>query len=262
MQEELAVITVIGADKPGIVAGITKVLADHNVNIVDIAQTVVRGIFSMIMIVDLSTGNTDLPNLREELVARGRELGVKFGIVDLSLAPSPKMGDSVAAILEAMGLEVAGAPGSVAALYLLIDAVKKGGAMATSSIGGLSGAFIPVSEDWGMSRAAEKGAITIDRLEAMMPVCNTGVDMVAIPGDTPPEVVAGIIMDVMAVAVALDKALGVRLIPVPGAKPGDRVDFGGLLGSTVVMEVPKYSPLNFIRRGGLVPPPTRRLDKG
>ncbi len=199
-----------------------------------------------------------------ELVGRevSKELGVEFGIVDLSLAPSPKMGDSVAAILEAMGLEVAGAPGSVAALYLLVDAVKKGGAMATSSIGGLSGAFIPVSEDWGMSRAAEKGAITIDRLEVMMSVCNTGVDMIAIPGDTPAEVIAGIIMDVMAVAIALDKALGVRLIPVPGAKPGDRVDFGGLLGSTVVMAVPKFSSRKFIERGGLIPPSTRRLDKG
>ncbi len=199
-----------------------------------------------------------------ELIGRevARELGAAFGIVDLSLAPSPKVGDSVARALEAMGIEVAGAPGSIAALYLLVDAVKKGGAMATSSIGGLSGAFIPVSEDEGMSEAAAKGAITIDRLEAMMAVCNTGVDMVAIPGDTPPEIVAGIIADVMAVAVALDKALGVRVIPVPGAKPGDKVDFGGLLGSTTVIQVSPYSPAAFLRRGGLIPPPTRRLDKG
>lgn len=199
-----------------------------------------------------------------ELVGRevAKEIGASFGIVDLSLAPSPRIGDSVAKILEAMGLEIAGAPGSIAALYLLVDAVKKGGAMATSSIGGLSGAFIPVSEDYGMSRAAEVGAITIDRLEAMMAVCNTGIDMVAIPGETPPETLAALILDVMAVAVALDKALGVRIIPVPGAKAGDKVDFGGLLGSTVVIDVPKFSASNFVKRGGLIPPPIRRLDKG
>lgn len=199
-----------------------------------------------------------------ELIGKevAKELGATFGIVDLSPAPSPKVGDSVATALEALGLEVAGAPGTIAALYLLIDAVKKGGAMATSSIGGLSGAFIPVSEDWGMSRAAEAGAITIDRLEAMMTVCNTGVDMVAIPGDTPKEIIAGIILDVMAAAIALDKALGVRLIPVPGAKPGDKIELGGLLGETVVISVPNYSPRKFVERGGLIPPPTNRLNKG
>ena len=199
-----------------------------------------------------------------ELIGRevAREIGVKFGIVDLSLAPSPKVGDSVAKILEAMGLEVAGAPGSIAALYILVDAVKKGGAMATSSIGGLSGAFIPVSEDWGMTQAAMRGAITVDRLEAMMSVCNTGIDMVAIPGDTPPEMIAALILDVMAVAIALDKALGVRVIPVPGAKPGDVVDFGGLLGTTVVMSIPKYDVKQFVSRGGLIPPSIKRLDKG
>jgi uncharacterized protein (UPF0210 family) len=161
-----------------------------------------------------------------------------------------------------MGLEVAGAPGSIAALYILVDAVKKGGAMATSSIGGLSGAFIPVSEDWGMTQAAMRGAITVDRLEAMMSVCNTGIDMVAIPGDTSPEMIAALILDVMAVAIALDKALGVRVIPVPGAKPGDVVDFGGLLGTTVVMSIPKYDVKQFVSRGGLIPPSIKRLDKG
>lgn len=199
-----------------------------------------------------------------ELVGRevAKEAGVSFGIVDLSLAPSPKIGDSVARILEAMGLEYAGSPGSIAALYLLVDAVKKGGAMATSSIGGLSGAFIPVSEDWDMTKAAEVGAITIDRLEAMMMVCNTGIDMVAIPGDTPMETIAAMVLDVMAAAIALDKTLGVRVIPVPGAKAGDKVDFGGLLGSTVVMDVAKFNSKKFIERGGLIPPPIRRLDKG
>ncbi|MCS7111200.1 MAG: PFL family protein [Ignisphaera sp.] len=199
-----------------------------------------------------------------ELIGRevAKELEIPFGIVDLSLAPSPKIGDSVARILEAMGLEYAGAPGSIAALYILTDAVKKGGTMATSSIGGLSGAFIPVSEDWGMSRAAEVGAINIDRLEAMMMVCNTGIDMVAIPGDVPAETIAAIILDVMAAAIMLDKTLGVRLIPVPGARAGDRVDFGGLLGSTIVMDVPRFSCKKFIERRGLIPPSVKRLDKG
>jgi len=199
-----------------------------------------------------------------ELIGRevAREIGAQFGIVDLSVAPSPKIGDSVAKILEAMGVEVAGAPGSIAALYILVDAVKKGGAMATSSIGGLSGAFIPVSEDWEMNRAAMLGAITIDRLEAMMSVCNTGIDMVAIPGDTPPETIAALILDVMAIAIALDKALGVRIIPVPNSKPGDVVDFGGLLGSAVVMNIPRFSSKRFVERGGLVPPSIKRLDKG
>ncbi len=199
-----------------------------------------------------------------ELVGRAvsRLVDAEFGIVDLSIAPSPKEGDSVARILEAMGIEVAGAPGSIAALYILVDAVRKGGAMATSSIGGLSGAFIPVSEDEGMSKAVEAGAITIDRLEAMMSVSNTGVDMVAVPGDTQPETISAIIADVACVAIALDKALGVRIIPVPGAKPGDKVDFGGLLGSTVVVGVSKFSSKEFVSRGGLIPPPVKRLERG
>ncbi len=199
-----------------------------------------------------------------ELVGRevARELNAEFGIVDLSIAPSPKMGDSIARILEAMGLEVAGAPGSIAALYILVDAVRKGGAMATSSIGGLSGAFIPVSEDAGMSLAVEKGAINIDRLEAMMAVCNTGVDMVAVPGDTSPHTISAIIADVMAVAIALDKALGVRIIPVPGARPGDKVEFGGLLGSTTIVRIPEFSSRNFVSRGGIIPPPAKRLERG
>lgn len=198
-----------------------------------------------------------------ELVGRAvaGELGVEFGIVDLSLAPSPKVGDSVAAVLEAIGLEVAGAPGSLAALYLLVDAVKKGGAMATSSIGGLSGAFIPVSEDHGMNQALEKGALTLDRLEALMTVCNTGIDMLAIPGDTPRETIAGIILDVMAAAISLDKTLGVRLIPVPNTRPGDKVELGGLLGTATVANLPPHKPTQLIKRGGLIPPPTTRLNK-
>lgn len=199
-----------------------------------------------------------------ELVGRevARLLGVEFGIVDLSLAPSPKMGDSIAGVLEAIGVEAAGAPGSLAALYLLVDAVKKGGAMATSSIGGLSGAFIPVSEDAGMTRALEKGALSLDGLMALMTVCNTGIDMLAIPGDTPIETVAGVILDVMAAAVSLDKTLGVRLVPVPGARPGDRVELGGLLGSTIVVGLPPFKPTRLVRRGGLLPPGTVRLGRG
>ncbi|ADM28240.1 protein of unknown function DUF711 [Ignisphaera aggregans DSM 17230] len=239
----------VAVSGPGVIEAVVTRIG-HNVDLRTLHDTIKRTAFKI----------TRLGELVGRRVAK--LMGVEFGIVDLSLAPSPKIGDSVARILEAMGIEVAGAPGSIAALYILVDAVKKGGAMASSSIGGLSGAFIPVSEDWGMSRAAELGAINIDRLEAMMAVCNTGLDMVAIPGDTPPDIIAGIIADVMAIAIALDKALGVRIIPVPGAKPGEKIDFGGLLGSTTVINVSRYSPKSFIERGGLIPPSTRRLDKG
>ncbi len=199
-----------------------------------------------------------------ELIGRAvaKELNAAFGIVDLSLAPSPKVGDSVADILEAMGVEYAGAPGSTAALALLVDAVKKGGAMATSSVGGLSGAFIPVSEDAGMVEAVAVGAMSLEKLEAMTAVCSTGIDMVAIPGDTSPETIAAIIADEMAIGVMLDKAVGVRIIPVPEAEPGDKVTFGGLLGETVVVKVSQFSSGKFIRRGGVIPPFTRRLEKG
>ena len=239
----------VAVSGPGVIEATINKLGD-NVDMRTLHDTIKRAAFKI----------TRLGELIGREVAK--ELGIQFGIVDLSLAPSPKIGDSVARILEAMGLEYAGAPGSLAALYILTDAVKKGGTMATSSIGGLSGAFIPVSEDWGMSRAAEVGAITIDRLEAMMMVCNTGIDMVAIPGDVPVETIAAIILDVMAAAIALDKTLGVRIIPVPGAKAGDKVDFGGLLGSTIVMDIPRFNCRKFVERKGLIPPSIKRLDKG
>lgn len=188
-----------------------------------------------------------------------RSLDVKFGIVDLSLAPTPEKGDSIASIIEEMGVEYCGAPGSTAALMLLTDAVKKGGSMATSFVGGISGAFIPVSEDAGMVRAATKGALTLEKLEAMTSVCSAGLDMIAIPGNTSSETIAAIILDVMAIGVINNKALGVRLIPVPGKKASDTVQFGGLFGGTVVMPVSRFSSSNFVKRGGHIPSPLASL---
>ena len=187
-------------------------------------------------------------------------LGVPFGIVDLSLAPTPAPGDSVANILEGMGLERCGAHGTVAALAMLNDAVKKGGAMASSSIGGLSGAFIPVSEDRGMIDAVEAGALTINKLEAMTAVCSVGLDMIAIPGDTPAETIAGIIADEMAIGVINKKTTAVRLIPVPGGKIGEKVSFGGLLGEAPIMPVNTFSSAAFVRRGGRIPAPLQALN--
>lgn len=196
-----------------------------------------------------------------ELVAReaARRLGVAMGIVDLSLAPTPAEGDSVADILEAMGLERCGAPGTTAALALLNDAVKKGGAMGTSSIGGLSGAFIPVSEDAGMVRAVEDGALTLEKLEAMTAVCSVGLDMIAVPGDTSAETVAAIIADACAIGVINHKTTAARLIPAVGKRPGDRVSFGGLLGAAPVMNVSGWSSAAFVRRGGRLPAPLGSL---
>lgn len=199
-----------------------------------------------------------------ELVGRevAKELGVPFGAVDLSVAPSPKVGDSVASILEAIGLPRVGAPGSIFALALFTDAVKKGGAMASSTVGGLSGAFIPVSEDAVMAKAAAEGAVTLDVLKAMAAVCNTGLDMVGIPGDASRDVVAAIIADVMALAVHLDKPLGVRLVPIPGGKPGDIVDLGGLYGQVAVVDISKYTTVPVVHRRGTAPPGVERLKKG
>ncbi len=196
-----------------------------------------------------------------ELVAQeaSRRLGVPFGIVDLSLAPTPAVGDSVADILEEMGLESVGAPGTTAALALLNDAVKKGGVMASSNVGGLSGAFIPVSEDAGMIRAAASGKLTIEKLEAMTCVCSVGLDMIAVPGDTPAETISAVIADEAAIGMINQKTTAVRLIPVPGKTVGDRVDFGGLLGSAPVMPVNPASPRDFIARGGRIPAPINSL---
>ncbi len=196
-----------------------------------------------------------------ELVAKeaARELGVPFGIVDLSLAPTPAIGDSVAHILEEMGLETCGACGTTAALAMLNDAVKKGGVMASSHVGGLSGAFIPVTEDAGMIDASRSGVLTIEKLEAMTAVCSVGLDMINIPGDTPPEVISAIIADEAAIGMINSKTTAVRVIPAIGKKVGDELEFGGLLGSGPVMKVNTASPLKFISRGGRIPAPIQSL---
>lgn len=182
-------------------------------------------------------------------------LGVKFGIVDLSLAPTPAIGDSVAHILEEMGLEVVGTHGTTAALAMLNDAVKKGGVMACGHVGGLSGAFIPVSEDAGMIDAVNKGALNLEKLEAMTCVCSVGLDMIAIQGDTPAETISAIIADEAAIGVINHKTTAVRIIPAVGLTVGDNIEFGGLLGHAPVMPVNKYSSFDFINRGGRIPAP-------
>ena len=186
-------------------------------------------------------------------------LGVPFGIVDLSLAPTPAVGDSVARILEEMGLETCGTHGTTAALALLNDAVKKGGLMASSSVGGLSGAFIPVSEDEGMIAAARSGVLTLDKLEAMTCVCSVGLDMIAVPGDTSAETISAIIADEAAVGMVNSKTTAVRLIPAPGKTVGDEVSFGGLLGAAPIMPVHPESSADFIARGGRIPAPMQSL---
>lgn len=196
-----------------------------------------------------------------QLVAQeaSHRLGVPFGVVDLSLAPTPAIGDSVADILEEMGLESAGAPGTTAALALLNDAVKKGGVMASSHVGGLSGAFIPVSEDAGMIKAATSGKLTIEKLEAMTCVCSVGLDMIAIPGDTPASTISAIIADEAAIGMVNNKTTAVRVIPVPGKQVGDTVEFGGLFGSAPIMPVNGCSAEDFIARGGRIPAPLHSL---
>jgi len=196
-----------------------------------------------------------------QLVAReaSKRLSVPFGIVDLSLAPTPAIGDSVAHILEEMGLETCGAHGTTACLALLNDAVKKGGVMASSHVGGLSGAFIPVTEDAGMIAAAESGCLTLTKLEAMTAVCSVGLDMINIPGDTTPEIISGIIADEAAIGMVNSKTTAVRLIPAIGKKAGDYLNFGGLLGGGPVMEVNTASPAKFISIGGRIPAPIQSL---
>ncbi len=196
-----------------------------------------------------------------QLVAReaSQRLGVPFGIVDLSLAPTPAVGDSVAYILEEIGLECCGCAGTTAALAMLNDAVKKGGVMASSKVGGLSGAFIPVTEDAGMIHAAECGSLTIEKLEAMTAVCSVGLDMINIPGDTNPEVISAIIADEAAIGMINSKTTAVRVIPAIGKKEGDSLSFGGLLGEGPVMRINKGSPAKFINRGGQIPAPLQSL---
>ncbi|NLO85405.1 MAG: PFL family protein [Clostridiales bacterium] len=196
-----------------------------------------------------------------QLVAQeaARRLNVPFGIVDLSLAPTPARGDSVAYILSEMGLEMAGAPGTTAALAMLNDMVKKGGVMASSSVGGLSGAFIPVSEDIGMIEAAQAGCLTLEKMEAMTCVCSVGLDMIAIPGDTSANTISGIIADEAAIGMVNNKTTAVRVIPAPGKVAGDTVNFGGLFGYAPIMKVNNYNNDEFIERGGRIPAPLHSL---
>lgn len=191
--------------------------------------------------------------------AATERLHVPFGIIDLSLAPTAAVGDSVAAVLEEMGLESCGGPGTTAALALLNDAVKKGGLMASSSVGGLSGAFIPVSEDLGMIEAIERGSLTLEKLEAMTCVCSVGLDMIAVPGDTSAATISAILADEAAIGMINNKTTAVRLIPAPGKEPGDMVTFGGLMGYAPVINVSRFKADRFIARGGRIPAPLRSL---
>ena len=213
----------------------------------DVAETIKRTAFHITRIGQLVA------------LEASRRLNVPFGIVDLSLAPTPAVGDSVAAILEEMGLEVCGTHGTTAALALLNDAVKKGGVMASSHVGGLSGAFIPLSEDIGMIHAAERGALSLEKLEAMTCVCSVGLDMIAIPGDTTAETISAIIADEAAIGMVNCKTTAVRVIPAPGTKVGDNVEFGGLLGRAPVIPLREFSASEFIHRGGRIPAPLHSL---
>ena len=235
----------VGISGPGVVRAVLEKLKDAPFD--EVAEAIKKTAFKITRM--------------GQLVAQeaSRLLGVPFGIVDLSLAPTPAIGDSVAHILEEMGLESCGAPGSTAALALLNDAVKKGGAMASSQVGGLSGAFIPVSEDAGMIEAVQKGSLSIEKLEAMTAVCSVGLDMIAIPGDTPSSTISAIIADEAAIGVINNKTTAVRIIPVPGGHIGEMVEFGGLLGRAPIIEVSKFSSENFIKRGGRIPAPLNSL---
>ena len=235
----------VGVSGPGVVASAIKRAGDCRID--ELAEVIKKTAFKITRV--------------GQLVAHeaSRRLNVPFGIVDLSLAPTPAVGDSVAYILEGMGLEKCGAHGTTAALAMLNDAVKKGGVMASSHVGGLSGAFIPVSEDAGMISAAACGALTLEKLEAMTAVCSVGLDMIVIPGDTPAEVICGIIADEISIGVANTKTTAVRVIPAYGKKEGDSVVFGGLLGEAPVMHVNTNSPARFINRGGRVPAPIHSL---
>lgn len=235
----------VGVSGPGVVKCALEQVRGASFDVV--AETIKRTAFKITRMGQLVAGEAS------------RRLGVEFGIVDLSLAPTPAVGDSVAAILEEMGLECAGAPGTTAALALLNDAVKKGGVMASSHVGGLSGAFIPVSEDEGMVNAVLQGALSLEKLEAMTCVCSVGLDMIAIPGDTPAETISAIIADEAAIGVINQKTMAVRVIPVPGGKPGDIVEYGGLFGRAPVMAVSKFSSKAFINRGGRIPAPIHSL---
>ena len=236
----------VGVSGPGVVKHALE--AKKGADFTEIAETIKKTAFKITRV--------------GQLVAReaSKRLGVPFGIIDLSLAPTPAVGDSVARIIEEMGIESCGAPGTTAALALLNDAVKKGGLMASSHVGGLSGAFIPVSEDEGMINAIKSGSLSLEKLEAMTCVCSVGLDMIAIEGDTSAATISGIIADEAAIGMINNKTTAVRVIPVPGKKVGDMVEFGGLLGYCPIVPVRnQYSSAAFIARGGRIPAPIRSL---
>lgn len=235
----------VGVSGPGVVSAAIAKAGDCNIT--EIADIIKKTAFKITRVGQLVANEAS------------RRLDVPFGIVDLSLAPTPAIGDSVAHILEGMGLERCGGPGTTATLALLNDAVKKGGVMASSHVGGLSGAFIPVSEDAGMIDAVRCGALTLEKLEAMTAVCSVGLDMIAVPGDTTADTISGIIADEIAIGVVNTKTTAVRIIPAVGYQVGDTVEFGGLLGSGPVMPVSPFSPAKFIARGGRIPAPLQSL---
>lgn len=235
----------VGVSGPGVVRD--AVLKNKNCDLGTLAETIKKSAFKV----------TRMGELIGRSVAQ--KLGIEFGVVDLSLAPTPTVGDSVAEILKAMGLEDVGSFGSTAALALLNDAVKKGGAMASSYVGGLSGAFIPVSEDAQMAASAQSGNLVLEKLEAMTAVCSVGLDMIALPGDISAETIAAIIADEMAIGMINNKTTAARLIPVPGKKAGEWAEFGGLLGRAPIMKVNSLSAADFICRGGRIPSPLQAL---
>ena len=237
----------VGVSGPGVVRAAVEKLS-KNADMSELANTIKKSSFKI-----TTTG---------ELIGRelAQRLEIPFGVIDLSLAPTPAIGDSVAGIFKAMGLEDAGAHGTTAALAMLNDAVKKGGIMASSHVGGLSGAFIPVSEDAEMITAAKSGHLTFDKLEAMTSVCSVGLDMICIPGDTPNDTIAGIIADEMAIGMINKKTTAVRIIPVPNKKVGDMAVYGGLLGEAPIMNVKGLSSSTFVKRGGRIPAPIHSLN--
>jgi len=242
---EPEVVLNVGISGPGVV--LDAIRSAGNVNFQELAEVIKRTIFKI--------------TRAGELIGRkvAKKNGVEFGIVDISLAPTPVPGDSIADILVAMGVEEVGAPGTTAALAMLNDCVKKAGLMASASVGGMSGAFIPVSEDAGMIRAVENGHLKIEKLEAMTAVCSVGLDMIAVPGDTPATTIAGIIADESAIGIINDKTTAVRIIPAVGKSVGDYVDYGGLLGRAPIMPVSTLDSSNLLLRGGRIPAPIRSL---
>jgi hypothetical protein len=229
----------IGISGPGVVRDIVK--NNPTCDLTKLSEIIKRTVFKI--------------TRAGELVGRevAQKMGIEFGIVDISLASTPKRGDSVAEIIEAMGISQMGRPGSTAALAMLMDAVKKGGSMASGNVGGLSGTFIPVSEDAGMIRAVRNGSLNLEKLEALTSVCSVGMDMFAVPGNTPADVLSAIIADELAIGVSNNKTTSVRVIPVPGKKAGQIVHFGGLLGSAPIMKISKIASPNFIKRKGRIP---------